>query len=166
MEPWHLARPKLVRSTSVPMQMLWRWWFLMDVHSSITSENRFPASKSGLSFFLVSLCSLKMYLFTASDKCERDLIAFSPRFWKPSMTNSLEAIWLKESPFSTAILVYTPPINTFVKKLAILLLPLNRLEEGEGVGEGWAWEEEGFWEALGVSLGLRLSNYQKTENEF
>jgi hypothetical protein len=60
------------------------------------------------------------------------------------MTNSLEAIWLKESPFSTAILVYTPPINTFVKKLAILLLPLNRLEEGEGVGEGWAWEEEVF----------------------
>ncbi len=50
----------LVRSTSVTMQMLRRWWFLMDVHSSITSENRFPASKSALSFFLVSLCSLKI----------------------------------------------------------------------------------------------------------
>jgi len=26
----------------------------------------------------------------------------------------------------------------------MLLPPLNRLEEGEGVGEGWTWEEEGF----------------------
>jgi hypothetical protein len=86
-----------------------------------------------------------MYLFTASDTWERDFIAFIPRFRKPSMMNSLEAIWLKESPFSTAILVYHSSIERFlVKKRAMLLPPLNRLEEGEGVGEGWTWEEEGF----------------------
>ncbi len=135
-EPRHLASPRLVQESSVTTQTFRKRWFLILIHSSMTMENLSPPLNASFRLFFVSFCILAIKSLTQTDTLERDFLFLKPRALNVTPRNSLEAIWLKERPSSTASLVYhSSKVLFWLRKrtswpCSLLVLLLLRLTEG------------------------------------